>query len=132
MIIGFSSYGTGCSGPALDYLTGYLVNGAVRSVRPEVVRGDINAVAQIIDSLPFQRRYSSGVLSFAAEDKVTAEMQEDIMNRFESAVFAGLPEDRRSLVWIKHQDKGRTELHFVIARVDLGTGKSLNVAPPTP
>jgi len=132
MIIGFSRYGSGASGPALDYLTGYLTNGEARDPKPEVVRGNPNAVAEIIDALPFERRYSSGVLSFAVEDRVTPEIQEDIMNRFESAVFAGLPSDRRSIVWIKHGDKGRTELHFVVPRVDLGTGKSLNIAPPTP
>jgi hypothetical protein len=132
MIIGFSHYGHGGSGPALDYLTGYLVDGEARNPKPEVVRGDPDAVAEIIDTLPFDRRYSSGVLSFAPEDHVTREIQEDIMNRFESAVFADLPPDRRSIVWIKHADKGRTEMHFVVPRVDLGTGKSLNIAPPTP
>lgn len=54
------------------------------------------------------------------------------MDRFENAVFAGLPPDRRSIVWIKHADKGRTEMHFVVPRVELGSGKSLNIAPPTP
>jgi len=132
MIIGFAAYGRGGSGPALDYLTGYLVNGEARAIKPEVLRGDPKVVAEIIDSLPFRCRYTSGVLSFAAEDRVTPAMQEDIMNRFESAVFAGLPPDRRSIVWIKHADKGRTEMHFVVPRVDLGTGKSLNIAPPTP
>ncbi len=132
MIIGFSGYGRGGSGPALDYLTGYLVNGEAREPKPEVLRGDPRAVAEIIDSLPFQCRYTSGVLSFAAEDRVTPAMQEDIMDRFENAVFAGLPPDRRSIVWIKHADKGRTEMHFVVPRVDLGTGKALNIAPPTP
>lgn len=132
MIIGFAPYGKGGSGPALDYLTGYLVNGETRGVKPEVLRGDPNVVDGIIDTLPFRCRYSSGVLSFAAEDRVTPEMQEEIMDRFENAVFAGLPSDRRSIVWIKHADKGRTELHFVVPRVDLGTGKSLNIAPTTP
>jgi hypothetical protein len=132
MIIGFAKHGKGASGPALDYLTGYLVNGEARDPKPEVVRGDPRVVAEIIDSLPFQCRYTSGVLSFAAEDRVTPAMQEDVMNRFENAVFAGLTPDRWSIVWIKHADKGRTELHFVVPRVDLGTGKSLNVAPPTP
>jgi len=132
MIIGFSSYGQGGSGPALDYLTGYLVNGEARDPKPEIVRGDPNVVAEIIDTLPFKYRYSSGVCSFAAEDRVTPEIQEDIINRFEDAVFSGLAPDRRSIVWIKHQDKGRTELHFVVPRVDLGTGKALNIAPPTP
>lgn len=132
MIIGFSKYGHGGSGPALDYLTGYLVNGESRSTRPEVLRGSPHDVGAIIDSLPFKCRYSSGVLSFAAGDRVTPVIQEEIMDKFENTVFAGLPADRRSIVWIKHTDKGRTELHFVAPRVDLGTGKSLNIAPPTP
>jgi hypothetical protein len=132
MIIGFSRYGEGGSGPALDYLTGYLVNGEARAAKPEIVRGNPAVVGAIIDALPFQRRYTSGVLSFAAEDRVTPEIQSDIIARFEDAVFAGLSPDRRSIVWIKHTDKGRTELHFVVPRVDLGTGKSLNIAPPTP
>ena len=132
MIIGFAPYGRGGSGPALDYLTGYLVNGERRDPKPEILRGDPKVVAEIIDSLPFKCRYSSGVLSFAVEDRVTFAMQEDIINRFENAVFAGLPSDRRSIVWIKHGDKGRVELHFVVARVDLGSGKALNIAPPTP
>lgn len=132
MIIGFSKYGKGDSGSALDYLTGYLVNGAARNPKPEVLRGNPYAVGEITDSLPFQCRYSSGVLSFAAEDRVTPAIQEDIMDRFEAAVFAGLPPDRRSIVWIKHADKGRVEMHFVVPRVDLGTGRALNIAPPTP
>jgi len=133
MIIGISKhFGRGGSGPVLDYLTGYLVNGETRSHKPEILRGDRNTVAAIIDALPFKRKYTSGVLSFHAEDHVTPEAQEDIMNRFEEAVFAGLETDRRSIIWIKHRDKGRTELHFLVPRVDLGTGKSLNIAPPTP
>ncbi len=133
MIIGFSRhFGIGGSRPVLDYLTGYLVNGQARDPKPEILRGDPEAVAEIIDSLPFERRYSSGVLSFAPGDRVTPEIQEDIMNRFESAVFAGLAPECRSIVFIKHTDKKRTEIHFVVPRVDLGTGKSLNIAPPTP
>lgn len=132
MIIGFSHHSRGGSGPVLGYLTGYLVNGQLRDPKPEIVRGDPEAVAEIIDSLPFQIKYSSGVLSFAAEDVVTPEIQDDIINRFERAVFAGITADRRCIVWIKHSDKGRTELHFCCSRVDLATGKSLNIAPPTP
>ncbi len=132
MIIGFSHHGIGGSSPVLSYLTGYLVNGAARATKPEVLRGDPEAVAEIIDALPFQRRYSSGVLSFAPEDFVTPEIQEDIMDRFEAAVFVGIPFERRNIVFIKHTDKGRTEIHFVIPRVELATGNSLNIAPPTP
>jgi hypothetical protein len=132
MIIGFSKYGKGASGPALDYLTGYLVNGETRDPKPEILRGSPKAVAEITDSLPFQCRYTSGVLSFAAEDRVTPVIQEEIMDRFENTVFAGIPPDRRCIVWIKHTDKGRTEIHFFSPRVDLGTGRALNLAPPTP
>jgi len=120
MIIGFSRYGSGTSGPALDYLTGYLTNGEARDPKPEVVRGDTATVAKIIDALPFERRYSSGVLSFAVEDHVTTRDSGRHNESLRERSFAGLPSDRRSIVWIKHGDKGRTELHFVVPRVDLG------------
>jgi hypothetical protein len=133
MIIGFSRhFGKGGSRPVLNYLSGYLINGEARDPKPEVVRGDPTAVAEIIDSLPFAKKYSSGVLSFAPEDHVTPQIQEDVINRFEKAVFAGLASNRFAILWVQHTDKVRHELHFLIARLDLSTGRAFNPAPPTP
>ena len=53
----------GSSGP-----TGYLMSrddhvGVERSVAPEVLRGDVSHARELIDSLAFSRRYTSGCLS---------------------------------------------------------------------
>jgi hypothetical protein len=44
--------------------------------------------------------------------------------------FAGLDPDRYSILWVRHQHAGHHELHFVTPRVELATGKSLNIHPP--
>jgi hypothetical protein len=45
------------------------------------------------------------------------------MASFEAMVRTGLGADRVSVMWVKHADKGRLELNFVIPNVDLETGK---------
>lgn len=37
----------------------------------------------------------------------------------------GLEKDQYSILWVQHQDKDRLELNFVIANVELQTGKRL-------
>ncbi|MGL4882464.1 MAG: hypothetical protein ACRC8K_15600, partial [Waterburya sp.] len=46
--------------------------------------------------------------------------------------FAGLDKDAYNTLWVKHSHtaNNRVELHFVTPRVELYTGKSLNIAPP--
>lgn len=45
--------------------------------------------------------------------------------------FARLEPDQYSILWVRHQHAGHHELHFVVPRVELSTGKSLNIDPPT-
>ena len=50
---------------------------------------------------------------------------------FERFAWAGLEADRYSWSAVLHRDsKGGAHVHVLAARVDLETGKSLNVAPP--
>lgn len=129
MIVGFSSYGTGSAGSAVNYLTDKERLDR-KEKPPEVIKGDINATRQLVDSLDFKHKYTSGVLSFAPEEKITPEMEISIIDRFEQVAFAGLSEDRYSIAWVRHEHAGHHELHFITARVDLETGKSLNIKPP--
>ncbi|MFX4250866.1 relaxase/mobilization nuclease domain-containing protein, partial [Escherichia coli] len=129
MIVGFSSYGTGSAGSATDYLTDKERQDR-QEKPPEVIKGDINATRQLIDSLTFKHKYTSGVLSFAPDEKISPEMENAIIKRFEQVAFAGLSEDRYSIAWVRHEHAGHHELHFITARVDLETGKSLNIKPP--
>jgi hypothetical protein len=97
---------------------------------PEILAGNRQQTKRLIDSLDFRWKYTSGVIAFAPTDDPSDEDIRKIMEDFEAIAFAGLDADRRDILWVKHSHEGQPELHFVIPRVDLLTGKSLNVAPP--
>lgn len=129
MIIGFSRHGTGGGRAPVDYLTNEVRAGR-ENAAPVVLRGSPDDTAALIDSLEFKHRYTSGVLSFAPEDKVTPVQEQAIIDRFEQVAFAGLEADRYNILWVRHAHAGHHELHFVTPRVELETGKSLNIRPP--
>jgi len=112
---------------------GYVVRPEGReNAPPDVLRGQPERTQELIDSIERKWRYTSGVVSFALDDAPTAEQQEKVMDEFERAAFAGLDADQYDILWVRHQHTagGRIELHFVTPRVELHSGKSLNIAPP--
>ena len=120
MIVKFFRHGTGGGSAVFDYLLGK------EEDRPdaEILRGDVAQQKLLIDSLDFKRQYTSGCLSFEeAPDHLTLKQKNDIMDGFEETITAGLEADRVSFSWIEHRDKGRLELNFVIANVDLEHGR---------
>jgi 5S rRNA maturation endonuclease (ribonuclease M5) len=133
MLLKFFNRGTGKGKTAVEYLLKEMdANGVRREPAPELLRGDPQQTIQLIDSLNFKHKYRSGVISFAPSDAPTSEQLEAIMDSFEKTAFAGLDRDRYSILWVKHTHTGdnRVELHFITPRVELTTGKSLNIAPP--
>lgn len=130
MIVGFSSHGTGKAADAIAYLTGRSRGGIERQPPPTVIRGEPELVAALIDGSRFKHRYTSGVLSFAPDEQIGIELQEAIMDRFEATAFAGLDQDQYSILWVRHDRAGHCELNFLVPRMELTTGKSLNIAPP--
>ena len=129
MIVGFSKHGTGGGSGPIDYVTDREREGREEQ-QPVTVRGDAEQTKQLIDSLDFKWKYTSGVLSFAPNEVITSKMENDIIERFESVAFAGLENDQYNILWVRHSHAGHHELHFVTPRVELGTGKSLNIKPP--
>jgi hypothetical protein len=126
MIIVFLKHSTDASGrKAVNSL---LADG--KDVEPKVLRGDHHATIDLIECLDFEHTYTLGVCSFEPGVEVSSTVEEDVMDRFEYAAFAGLDKDQYCILWIRNQDKGRHQLHFVVPRVELSTGKSLNIAPP--
>ncbi|SDL22586.1 Relaxase/Mobilisation nuclease domain-containing protein [Maridesulfovibrio ferrireducens] len=97
---------------------------------PEVLRGDPDLVCDLIDTTSRKWRYTSGVLSWAPEDKVTPENEKKLMDGFESIAFAGMEPDQYSILWVRHSHAGHHELHFVIPRTELRTDKAFNPCPP--
>ncbi len=97
---------------------------------PSLLRGDPELVADLINSLDTAWKYTSGVLSWHPDDKVTPEKEIELMNDFEALAFAGLEEDQYNILWVRHSHANHHELHFVIPRVELHTGKAFNPCPP--
>lgn len=52
------------------------------------------------------------------------------MDDFEAVAFAGLEEDQRAILWVRHSHAGHHELHFVIPRLELSSGWAFNPCPP--
>ena len=146
MLIGFSKHGTGEGAQPIRYLTAETVStravryltgdqakkGVRRDPQPVVLRGDPLQTRGLIDSLRFKNKYTSGVMSFAPGEKITPAMEQYIMDEFERVAFAGLARDQYTVLFVRHTHTAshRHEIHFLLPRVELSTGKSLNIAPP--
>lgn len=131
MLIKFTSGGKGGGGAVCDYLVDAGREGR-EQCPPEVVRGDLARTRELIDSIERRWTYTHGVLSFAPEDAPTIAEQEAAMDAFEAFAFAGLDAEQFDITWVRHQHTagGRVELHFVTPRMELASGRALNIAPP--
>lgn len=121
MLVKWFKHGSGDGKAAFNYL----LNHRVEEGTSKVLRGNANVSLSIIQSLKFKKKYKSGCLSFE-ELNVEENEKQEIMNLFEKAAFAGIPEENRNICWVEHTDKNRLELNFVIPRVELSTAKSIN------
>ena len=127
MIVDFFRHGSGLSKGCLDYLLGE----DREREHAQVLSGDVELTAQLIDSSPFAKKYTSGCLSFYEHD-LSDQNKQKIMQNFEECLFPGLEKDQYQILWVQHQDKinqdtgeTRLELNFVIPNVELSTGKRL-------
>ena len=97
-----------------------------------VLRGDPFRVGQIADSLDFKHRLTAGVIAWAPVDNPTIDQIAEVLDKFERLAWAGLDPDRYAWSAVQHdEENGGIHVHILAARVDLQTGKSLNIAPPT-
>ena len=120
MIVKFHARGAGRGSGPVDYLLGKdrEREGATLD------RGDPDQVQELIDSSPYAKKYTSGVLSFEESD-LSREVKDKIMSSFERALVPGLDSNQYSCLWVEHRDKGRLELNFVVPNIELQTGKRL-------
>ena len=120
MIIKIHSRGIGSGSAPVDYLLGK--DRDREDARLD--RGNPEQMIQLIDSSNYAQKYTSGVLSFAERD-LEEQQKQQIMDSFERALMPGLDKDQYSVLWVQHQDKDRLELNFVVANVELQSGKRL-------
>ena len=127
----FLGGGTGSARAAADYLVGE--RDSAGRVRPgvEVLRGNPDHVADVADSLALGRTHTSGVISWAPEDRPTDDQIGAVLDEFEKTAWAGLEPDRYAWTAVLHREHGDgVHVHVLAARCDLETGRSLNIAPP--
>ena len=118
-------------GVAADYLEDDKDHQGRTRENVEVLRGDPFRVGQIADSLDFKHRLTAGVIAWAPEDNPTPEQIAEVLDNFERLAWAGLELDRYAWSAVRHdEENGGIHVHIMAARVDLQTGKSLNIAPP--
>lgn len=129
MIIQFFRHGEGSGKAPVEYLVashapiwdedgrpvrdadGHVIK-VKREPSPKVLRGDAQLVCETIDSVEHKWKYTSGVLSWAPEDRPSGEQLEEVLKRFEQTFLAGLQPVQYQILWVEHLHAGHQELHF--------------------
>ena len=106
----------------------YLLNERMAAGTARVVKGDENLTRAIIKGIDFKQKTCFGVLSFEEKhDFLDEEQKLKIIKDFERALLGDYMLDRVNVLWVEHSDKnGRLELNFLIPKIDLASGKSIN------
>ena len=132
MLVKLFATGTGQAKSAIDYLLGDKDHtGKTRAVKPEILEGNPKITANLIDSCTREHKYNSGAIAFRDGEKPTSEQIEKVMASFEATFFAGLKKDKNfNILWIRHEDKGNTELHFLTPMTEISKKTRLNIHPP--
>ena len=127
MIVEFFKRGRGKSSGPIDYFLGKNRD----REHAKLLSGDLEEVAELIDSSPYVKKYTAGCLSFF-EDDLSDSKKKNLMAAFEKTLFPGLKPEQYRIVWIEHRDKENTEtgnkrleLNFLIPNVEITTGKRL-------
>lgn len=96
-----------------------------------VLRGDPQTFATIASSITNEWLYTSGVIAWSKTDDPSDEEISAVLDEFEKHAFAGLQPDQYHFTAVLHQeDDGSKHVHFLVPRIELDTGKALNIAPP--
>ena len=121
MICKFFKGGTKSGSSHINYLT----NERVENGTAKVIVGNSELTKNIIKNIENKYKFSSGVMSFE-ETNISKKYKDEIIQKFRDTFFCGLDENQYNLLVVEHSDKNRTELHFVIPRIELKTGKAIN------
>lgn len=140
MIHGLSKHTVG-AGAALayfldeDFLDKETKEWRKREPEPKLLEGNPQQVREICDSSKYKHKYTSGVLSFTAEEsqkiEATPGMKEALIEELRDFAYAGFKhDDAKTLCVVQHTHLNRLELHYLIPRVSAESGLYFNPFPP--
>lgn len=131
MHIKFLAHSTGSGQKAIEYLLGELDSKGENREEVSVLRGNPEQIGKLIDCLKTVHRYTSGVIAWTASDNPSADEIGHVLDDFERTAFAGLKKNQYTWSAVLHRETdGSVHVHIIVPRVELVTGKSMNVAPP--
>lgn len=105
-----------------------------REPAAELISGDREAIERLCAECEFKNKYTSGVLSFSDEESRILKSEpgklDQILEDWKDFAFAGVKDDCRSALIVKHEHKNRLEFHYFIPRINIESGKYFNPFPP--
>ena len=131
MYIKFLKHGKGDPAKAASYLIDDVDH--LNRPRPDVqvLRGDPQTFTALAESIQNEWKYTSGVIAWSKDDAPTNDEIDQVLEAFEKHAFAGLKPNQYHFTAVLHEeDDGSKHVHFLVPRVELDTGKALNIAPP--
>ena len=129
--IKFLNHGKGSAAHASAYVLDELDHRGNVRAGVEVLRGDATTFNAVCDASPHLWKYTSGVIAWSKDDAPTDEQIQEVLNDFEQHAFSGLDPSQYHLFAVLHtDDDGSKHIHVLAPRLDIQSGKSLNIAPP--
>lgn len=111
--------------------TDYLLNeDSHAGHRPEVLCGDVAITKAVMKSTTRKLKYTAGVISFKQGENLTELQQLTLIEDFKAAFAPFDDPARANFLFVRHRDKNRLELHWVVAKQDLKTGRSWSIFVP--
>ncbi|WP_019880735.1 MULTISPECIES: relaxase/mobilization nuclease domain-containing protein [unclassified Methylophilus] len=136
MIVRIFKSGVSNGESPVRYLLGNLDHtGSERAVEPEVLEGNPQTTIDVINSIQRKYKYISGCISFRDSERPTKAQLYDLIDDFKQTFCPGLTSNNFNSLFVLHQDKGNTEVHFVFPSQILadsvhGGGRRFNIHPP--
>jgi hypothetical protein len=106
--------------------------GEQRAVMPFVLSGNPDTTIAVINSIQRKHKYVSGAIAFRDSERPTREQLHQVIRTFKETFCPGLSGDQFNSLFVLHEDKGNTEVHFVVPMIEFasGRGKRMNIHPP--
>ena len=131
MYIKFLAHGKGDPAKAASYLIDEVDHLNRPRADVQVLRGDPQTFTAIAQSIQNEWIYTSGVIAWSKLDNPSDAEINEVLDAFEKHAFAGLEPHQYNFTAVLHEeDDGSKHVHFLVPRLELETGKALNIAPP--
>lgn len=131
MYIKIFAHGKGDASSAASYVMDDVDHLNIVRADVQVLRGDPQTFTAIAESIQNEWKYTSGVIAWSKDDAPTNDEINEVLDTFEKHAFAGLQPNQYHFTAVLHEeDDGSKHVHFLVPRIELDTGKALNIAPP--